>query len=64
MGELRWYRQDQDAVAAQLRAGARPDMAATTALGLLDELVALHDEVGVFAALAAAATARQRAGAG
>jgi hypothetical protein len=62
MGGLRWYRQDRDAVAAGLRAGARPDMAATTAVGPLDELVALHDELGVFAALESAETARQRAG--
>ena len=62
MGELRWYQQDKGAVAARLRAGERPDMAATTAVGPLDELVALHDELGVFAALEAAETARQRAG--
>jgi len=37
-------------------------MAATTATGPLDELVALHDELGVFAALAAVPTGRLRAG--
>ena len=62
MGELRWYQQDKGAVAERLRAGERPDMAATTAVGPLDELVALHDEVGAFAALEALDTGRQRAG--
>jgi hypothetical protein len=62
MGELRWFEQDKAAVAAGLRAGERPDMAATTATGPLDELVALHDELGVFAALEQVTTARQRAG--
>lgn len=62
MGELRWYRQDKAAVAAQLQAGERPEMATATAVGPLDELVALHDEVGAFAALAQVATGRQRAG--
>jgi hypothetical protein len=62
MGGLRWYRQDKDAVAARLRAGERPDMAAATAVGPLDELVALHEELGACAALEAAETARQRAG--
>ena len=57
-----WYRQDKAHVAARLRAGERPDMAMTTATGPLDELVALHDELGVSAALEALATARQRAG--
>jgi Transposase DDE domain len=37
-------------------------MAAATAVGPLDELVALHEELGAFAALEAAETARQRAG--
>jgi hypothetical protein len=59
---LRWYQQDKAAVAARLRDGTRPDMVTTTALGPLDELVALHDEVGAFAALEAVSTGRQRAG--
>jgi hypothetical protein len=62
MGTLRWYKQDKAYVEGQLRAGQRPDMAATTATGPLDELTALHDEVGVFAALADVATGRARAG--
>ncbi len=57
-----WYRQDKAHVAARLQAGERPDMAMTTASGPLDELVALHDELGVSAALDTLATARQRAG--
>ena len=57
-----WYRQDKDCVAARLRAGERPDMAMTTATGPLDALVALHDELGVFAALDGLATDRHRPG--
>lgn len=59
---LRWYRQDKDAVVGALRRGERPDMATTMSSGPLDELVALHDELGVFAALDAVELARQRAG--
>ena len=62
MSELRWYQQDKAHVEEQLRAGRRPAMAATTAVGPLDELVALHDEVGSFAALAGLALNRKRAG--
>ena len=62
MGALRWYRQDKGYVEGQLRAGQRPDMAATTASGPLDELTALHDEVGAFAALADVPSGRARAG--
>jgi len=62
MGAVRWYRQDKGYVEGQLRAGQRPDLAATTATGPLDELVALHAEVGVFAALAAVPPGRVRAG--
>jgi len=62
MGALGWYRQDKGYVEGQLRVGRRPDLAATTATGPLDALVALHDELGVFAALAAVPTRRVRAG--
>src|SRR3954468_7010783 len=62
MGAVRWYRQDKGQVEGEWRAGQRPDLAATTATGPLDELVALHDEVGVFAALAAVPPGRVRAG--
>lgn len=57
-----WYRQDKERVAARLRAGGRPELAMTTAAGPLDELVALHDELGVLAALDGLASDRQRAG--
>src|SRR5262245_10072032 len=57
-----WYRQDRDAVLDALRNGARPDLATTTACGPLDELLALHDELGVLPALAALHVPRQRAG--
>ncbi len=59
---LAWYRQDKEAVVAALRRGERPDMATTMSSGPLDELVALHDELGVFAALDAVDLERQRAG--
>ncbi|HET9972388.1 MAG TPA: hypothetical protein VFQ68_29420 [Streptosporangiaceae bacterium] len=62
MRVLRWYRQDQAQVAAGVRAGRRPEMATTTAAGPLDELVALHDQVGSFAAVAGLALSRKRAG--
>lgn len=57
-----WYRQDRAAVLAALRRGARPDMATTMACGPLDELVALHEELGILAALDTVAVARARAG--
>ena len=57
-----WYRQDRDAVVAALQRGERPDLATTTACGPVDELVALHDELGILAALDGVVTQRQRAG--
>lgn len=62
MGGLRWSRQEKARVEAALRAGCRPDMATTTAVGPLDGLVALHDGLGGFAALDGFSGARQRAG--
>jgi hypothetical protein len=61
MGVL-WYRQDAAAVRAALARGERPDVATTMACGPLDELVALHDELGVFAILDDLKAQRQRAG--
>jgi hypothetical protein len=57
-----WYRQDRAAVLAALRRGERPDLATTAACGPLDELVALHDELGVFRLLDRVRVPRQRAG--
>jgi hypothetical protein len=57
-----WYRQDRAAVVAALRRGERPDRATTMACGPLDELVALHEELGILAALDTVAVERQRAG--
>ena len=57
-----WFRHDQEAVEAALRRGERPDMATTMASGPLDELVALHDELGIFAALEDLSSTRQRRG--
>lgn len=60
--EVRWFRQDKEAVLAELRRGVRSLMATTTASGPLDELVALHNELGVFEALDRLPVQRQRAG--
>jgi len=61
MGVL-WYRQDTAAVRAALERGERPDLATTMASGPLDELVALHDELGIFAILDEVEGERQRPG--
>lgn len=57
-----WYRRDRDAVVAALQRGERPDLATTQSSGPLDELVALHEELGVFGALDALPVTRARAG--
>jgi hypothetical protein len=57
-----WYQRDQAAVVGALRQGIRPDMATTMSSGPLDELVALHDQLGVFDALEAMTVNRQRRG--
>ena len=57
-----WYRQDRAAVVAALQRGERPDLATTTACGPVDELVALHDELGILDALDGVVPQRQRAG--
>jgi hypothetical protein len=59
---LEWYRRDQKAVAEALRRGEPPEMATTMASGPLDELVALHDELGVFSGLDSMWVERQRGG--
>jgi hypothetical protein len=60
--EIQWFRQDKPAVLDALQRGQRPLMATTLASGPLDELVALHIELGVFDALAGLPVARQRDG--
>src|SRR5438270_10949807 len=60
--EIQWFRQNKPAVLDELRRGVRTRMATTTASGPLDELIALHIELGVFDALARLPVARQRAG--
>ena len=57
-----WYRQDREAVVAALQRGERPDLATTMACGPLDELVALHEELGLFRVLDKLPVLRQRAG--
>ncbi len=60
--EIRWFRQDKQAVLDALRRGERPLMATSTASGPLDELIALHIELGIFDALDHLPVDRQRAG--
>src|SRR3989441_6268015 len=59
---MAWYRNDKAAVAQALRRGERPDLATTMASGPLDELVALHEELGIFAILDELEVQRARAG--
>ncbi len=59
---MAWYRNDKAAVAEALRRGERPDLATTMASGPLDELVALHQELGIFAVLDELEVQRARAG--
>jgi hypothetical protein len=56
-----WYRRDKEAVVEALRRGERPDLATTMASGPLDELVALHEELGIFGILNAVEARRTRA---
>jgi hypothetical protein len=59
---MAWYRKDKEAVAAALQQGERPDFATTMASGPLDELVALHEELGIFAIVDEVEAQRTRAG--
>src|SRR5438128_6464829 len=59
---MEWYRRDKTAVAEALRRGERPDLATTMASGPLDELVALHQELGILAILDELEVQRTRAG--
>ena len=59
---MAWYRNDKAVVAEALRRGDRPDLATTMASGPLDELVALHEELGIFALLQEVEVQRERAG--
>src|SRR2546423_12086405 len=59
---MEWYRNDKAAVAEALRGGERPDLATTMASGPLDELVAFHQELGIFAILDELEVQRARAG--
>lgn len=44
---MEWYQNDKEVVAEALRRGEWPDLATTMAIGPLDELVALHEELGL-----------------
>ncbi len=59
---MAWYRNEKATVVQALKAGERPDLATTMASGPLDELVALHEELGVFALLEELEVERKRAG--
>ncbi len=56
---LQWYRQDREAVLAALARGEQPDMATTLSAGVVDELVALHEDLGVLPALGETPTVRE-----
>src|SRR5437660_6835150 len=58
---MAWYRHDKATVAQALRRGERPDLATTMASGSLDELVALHQDLGIFAILDELEVQRARA---
>jgi len=60
--KLNWYRLDQAGVVAALKSGESPTMATTMACGPLDQLIGLHDELGVFDALGEVECQRQRTG--
>src|SRR3954447_25605518 len=59
---MQWFRHDKRAVLDALRRGEPPLMATTMNCGPLDELVALHIELGAFDALDRLAVNRQRQG--
>jgi hypothetical protein len=59
---MAWYRNEKAVVAEALRRGERPDLATTMASGPLDELVALHEELGIFAIVDELEVQRTRAG--
>jgi hypothetical protein len=59
---MAWYRNDKAVVVEALRRGERPDLATTMASGRLDELVALHEELGIFAIVDELEVQRERAG--
>src|SRR5213076_1584260 len=59
---MEWYRNDKTAVTKALRRGERPDLATTMASGPLDELVALHEELGILAILDEMEVQRTRTG--
>src|SRR6266568_3291590 len=59
---MEWYRNEKAAVVEALRRGERPDLATTMASGSLDELVALHQDLGIFAILDELEAQRARAG--
>ena len=59
---MAWYRNDKTAVTEALRRGERPDLATTMASCPMDKLVALHEELGIFAIIEQLEVQRARAG--
>jgi hypothetical protein len=59
---ITWFQRNDEAVVAAMRKGRRPDLATTMSSGPLDELVALHDELGIYTALDAIICQRKRRG--
>jgi hypothetical protein len=59
---MAWYRNEKAAVTEALSRGERPDLATTMASGPLDELVALHEELGILTLLDELEVQRTRTG--
>jgi hypothetical protein len=59
---MEWYRHEKSRVVEALRRGERPELATTMASGPLDELVGLHQELGIFAIIDELEGERRRAG--
>jgi hypothetical protein len=57
-----WFRHDQAAVLEALRANRRPDLATTSSSGPLDELVALHRQLGILDLMDELEVRRRRSG--
>lgn len=59
---ITWYQRNDEGVIAALESGRRADMVTTMSSGPLDELVALHDELGVYDTLDSVECVRKRDG--
>jgi len=58
----KWYQHNQRLVVEALRRGEQPEMASTLSSGPLDELVGLHEKLGIFNVLDSVVPERERSG--